>query len=129
MGCARPLACRVSCNADLKSITGMAVVFEVHVRQFRLHNRAHDEVPRHLPAAIQIHGGQNRLQRIDQKACFGAPATFFFAAAEAHVLANMQLLGDVQQMPLPYQVSAQLGKLPFMKFREALKQRLAGHQA
>src|SRR5208282_3988030 len=57
-----------------------------------------------------------------------AAAAFFFAAAQAHVMTDLKLFGHAQQMPLPYQMSAQLGKVPFLEFGKAMKQRLGGDQ-
>jgi len=43
-------------------------------------------------------------------------------------MADLQLFGYPQQMPLAHQMRAQLGQVPFLKLGEAMEQRLAGDQ-
>src|SRR5208282_6294890 len=100
-----------------------------HVGQFRFYDHADDKVSRHRPSAIEIKRRQNRFQRVHQQAGLVAAAAFFFAAAQAHVMTNLQLLRHPQQMPLPDQMRPQLRKMPFLEFGEAMEQRLASDEA
>ena len=102
---------------------------QLHLGQFRLHNYAHNKVSRHQPAAIEIECRQDSFQCVDLQARLVAATAFFFAAAETHVMSDLQLLGYAQQMPLSYKMSAKLRKLPFLEFRKAMEQRLTGDQA
>ena len=58
--------------------------------------------------ASKIHRAEHGFQRVHQERGLVAAPAFFFAAAQAQVLAQIELLGDMDQMVLADQVRPQL---------------------
>jgi hypothetical protein len=103
--------------------------FEIHMSEFRIDNRAQNELPRDLPSAVEIKRGENRFQGVDEQSGFTSSAALFFAFAQAKIMAELELFGDPEQMPLTDQVSAELGELSFVEAWEANEQSFAGDEA
>ena len=78
--------------------------------------------------SIQIDGAKHRLECIHQKCGLCPTATFFFAAAQAKILPQFQTLGDVDQVILADEMSAQLRELTLAELRKAAEELLGGDQ-
>src|SRR6266849_1054970 len=102
---------------------------QLHMSQFGLYDRPQNKVARRRPSAIEIQCSQDRFQRVHQQSGFIAAAALLFAAAQAQIVADLELLGHAQQVPLPNQMRAQFRKMSFVKSREATEQRLGSNQA
>ena len=100
----------------------------VHTLQLWNDDAFENKSPGGLQPAIEINGRQNRFQRIDQQRRFSAPAAFFFAAAQAQIVTQLQRLRHADQMTLADQVGAQFRKLTFAKMRESPEKFFTGYQ-
>src|SRR6266700_2033643 len=81
-----------------------------------------DERARCLKSGVEVHGAENRLQRVHQDCSFVAPAALFFSPAQAQIPSELEAFGCMNQVILANQMSAQFRKLPFTEFGKATKQ-------
>ena len=110
---ARPLACRFSCRADLKSITGTPPLAGFIRSSSGRHHCLHDEPARRFQTAVQIQRCQHGLEGVHQQGRLAATSAFFFAAAEPQIRSQVQSLRHLDQVPFTHQVRAQFRKLAF----------------
>src|SRR5271166_3205272 len=90
----------------------------LHLGESGLQDGVHDETMRGLQSAIQVHRGDNGLQRVSQQRALRAPPTAVLAFAEAQKTANLERPRRAQQMARAYDVGPQLGQSSFMIFGE-----------
>src|SRR5713101_683242 len=64
---------------------------QLHMSQFGLYDRPQNKVARRRPSAIEIQCSQDRFQRVHQQSGFIAAAALLFAAAQAQIVADLEL--------------------------------------
>ena len=100
----------------------------LHALQLRRDHIAQYKFAGYLQPAVEIDSCQDRFQGIDQQSGFATSAALFFSAAQPQVVAQLQLLCYLDEVPFADQMGSQFGKLPFTKLGKTLKQLLACNQ-
>ena len=83
------------------------------------------EVARDREALIEIHGGDDRFERVGEDRLLGAAAGRVFALAEQQVRAEIELERDLGEHARVHDAGAHLRELAFGEARESARTRSA----
>ena len=81
-----------------------------------------------LEPAVKIERGDQRLAGVGQQRLLAAAAGLLLAAAEDHVVAETQPLGELRERRRGHDVRLDLRLLPFGVGRERAEERVGNHQ-
>ena len=87
----------------------------------RSRQAAQHEVAGGRETAVEVHGGDDRLERVGEDRLLGPPARRVLALAEQQVRAEVELLRDLGEHARVHDAGAHLRQLAFGQLREVLE--------
>ena len=112
---------------QLRLIVTAAALSQLNVAAAQ--TQAVDQLTDRLDAAVEIHGGKDRLGGIGQNGGAGTAAAALLAAAQHQILAQSQLLCRLEEALFTHQRGAGTGQVTLGSVGEVAEQKLRRHKA